>query len=174
MNFSRRFAKMTYTIALNSFADDSSSIFSAPVIDWVRKAYINQRPSYTTVVTKELVHTISYKSKIAISKIESFKNLNDNWDSYGAEIPSLIAIENAKNFIKLANKDGLEVYFTAPGRNGDVLVEFQLTNRISAEIYFNRDGSDELLIFGDAECITEGNIDSNYIELISYKDEFKS
>jgi hypothetical protein len=165
---------MSYTIALSSFPDNSSSIFSEPVIDWVKKTYFIKRPAYTTVITKELIHNISYKSKIAIEKIDSFLNLNDNWDSYGAETLSKIAIENAKNFIKLANNDGLEVYFTAPGRNGDVLVEFQFSKRISAEIYFNSDGSNELLIFGDTECITEGSIESNYIELITYKDEFKS
>lgn len=162
---------MNCTIAFNSFPNNSSSVFENYSKD--RFKHI-EKPQYTTVKIKDLIHNLSLKSKNAVFKIHSFSKLEKNWDSYGADTPSNISINNAIEFIHSADKDGLVVYFAAPGRNGDVLVEYSLPNRISAEVYFNSDGSNELLIFGDNECFTEGTIENNYTELLNYKNEFEN
>lgn len=159
---------MSYTIALNSFANNSSAVVS-DTNELFRKK--SKSSTYTSVDTLELVHNLSQKSKKAITKIKSLSQLDDNWDSYGAEKPSNISINNAIKFIKKADKDKLEVYFIAPGVNGDTLVEYKFSNKISAEIYFNSDGTNELLVFGENQCFIEGNIENEYNELIRLANE---
>ena len=106
-----------------------------------------------------------------IQKINSFASLEENWDSYGVLKPSATAIKNAKRFIKRTDSDGLAVYFTAPGRNGDVTVEYKLSDTISAELYFNGNGTNDLLIFDVDECIIEGTIEDSYNKLLKYINE---
>lgn len=162
---------MSYTITLNDPLNGirNNSSFNLFPLKNLSEMFISKpKPQYTTVEYKP---EITLKAKLALSKIESFKFLEDNWDSYGAGSISKISIEKAKQFIRLADNDGLIVYFTAPGRNGDVLVEFRLTERILAEIYFKGDGTNELLIFRDSNCITEGTIEENYNELLKFKNE---
>lgn len=91
-----------------------------------------------------------------IVKLQGFKNLEDDWDSYGAAPPSEKAIKNAKDFLLAIERKNLHVYFVAPGRNGEVLVEFKGDHGKAAEIYFNHDGSAEMLLFDKDDCIFEG------------------
>lgn len=155
-------------IALDSFA-----VSSATSENFCKNELLAEADSYnyyTTIREKQLVHNLSKKSSDAIAKINQFLNLEENWDSYGSDRPSEISVENAKEYILKADVDGLNVYFTAPGRNGDIMVEYRLTKRISAELYFNSDGSNEVLIFGDDECISEGKIEDKYGELLQYNE----
>jgi len=92
--------------------------------------------------------------------------LKSNWDSYNADVPSNIAIMNAINFILKADNQNLNVYFVAPGRSGEILVEFKGENEKAAEIYFNPNGSSELLLFANEECFYEGDLD--FRKLLSY------
>lgn len=152
---------MISSIASSSFADSGSSIYSVHQYNDPKNFENLFSRSYTSVENKELIPNLSIKSRKAIERLDSFYGLNENWDSYGAERPSEISIHNAKEFIKKADRDGFEVFFVAPGRNGDVLVEYKLSEHISSEVYFNKDNSNELLIFGDNECFTEGTIEEN-------------
>lgn len=92
------------------------------------------------------------------SKILGFRNYADNWDSYGAEKPSESAIVNALSFIRVIDAHGISVYFTAPGPNGEIVVELRKGN-YEAEVYFNADNSNEILIYEGDACISEGVLD---------------
>ena len=94
----------------------------------------------------------------AASKISGFKNLADNWDGYGAEKPSENAIVNALSFIRVIDAHGILVYFTAPGPNGEIVVELRKGN-YEAEVYFNADNSNEVFIYDGDTCISEGALD---------------
>ncbi|MDT3739356.1 MAG: hypothetical protein RO257_07630 [Candidatus Kapabacteria bacterium] len=132
---------------------------------------LKPKTSSTTVHYKP---EISRHAKLSILKIESFKILENNWDSFGAESPSQNAIKNAKDFIRAVDKLGMIIYFTAPGRNGDVLVELKFSSQISVEVYFNKDNIDELLIFKENECIFEGPLKENFNQLLKHFNESKS
>lgn len=93
-----------------------------------------------------------------VSKISDFRNFADNWDSYGAEKPSESAILNALSFIRVIDAQGIPVYFTAPGPNGEIVIELRKGN-YEAEVYFNADNSNEVLIYDGDACISEGVID---------------
>lgn len=94
-----------------------------------------------------------------VSKISGFKNLTSNWDSYGAEKPSRNAIDNTVSFIRTIDALEIPVYFSAPGSNGEIVVELRKGN-YEAEVYFNADNSNEVLIYEGDACISEGILDN--------------
>lgn len=86
---------------------------------------------------------LSSNAKKYISRITSFKELKKNWDSYNANPPGEKAIMNAIRFIKMMDELNIPVYFTAPGPDGEVLVEIKMDQN-TVEVYFDSDGSNEL------------------------------
>lgn len=72
----------------------------------------------------------------AIQTVKSFESLPTNWDSYGATTPSKAAITKAISFILELSMMNLDVYFTAPSPNGDILVEVKHQNA-RVEFEFN-------------------------------------
>jgi len=109
------------------------------------------------------------KKALAIwKKLNSFKKLEANWDSYGASPPLDISIENAVDFVKEMDHFGLPFYFTAPGVNGEVMVELKGVEDKAAEVYFNPDGSSEFLLFSRDECVFEGTFEEHKKELVSF------
>lgn len=114
-----------------------------------------------------ILHRISLTAVRQIAKVSSFANLKENWDSYGAVVPKDIAISNANDFIYQMDSIGLHPYFVAPGKNGEVMIEFKNENR-AAEIYFNPDGTNELLLFTNNEVIFEGSIEQSRDRLFEF------
>lgn len=109
------------------------------------------------------------KEALAIwKKLNSFKKLEDNWDSYRASKPSDISLEKAIDFVKEMDHFGLPFYFTAPGVNGEAMIELKGLEDKAAEIYFNSDGSSELLLFSGEECVLEGTFDEHKKELVAF------
>ncbi len=108
---------------------------------------------------------ISINAVRQVMKIKSFSNLQPSWDSYGAEVPSGISMNNSINFIYQLDDQELQPFFVAPGNNGEVLVEYKKENR-AAEIYFNPDGTNELLLFENNNLIIESTVDKGYKDLL--------
>ena len=132
----------------------SSSIYLSEAFE------TEQQEWNTSIVIDIYSHTppLSNAAMKAASKILGFRNIADNWDSYGAEKPSESAIVNALSFIRVIDAHGIPVYFTAPGPNGEIVVELRKGN-YEAEVYFNADNSNEILIYEGDTCISEGMLD---------------
>lgn len=64
-------------------------------------------------------------NKKQIGLIRSFSILNPNWDSYEANEPSSKAISKAISFAKYLSDKGINIFFTAPTPDGDILIELQ-------------------------------------------------
>lgn len=106
-------------------------------------------------------------SRNFIGRILSFKDLPENWDGYGAVKVNENAVSNAIDFIhKIAVYDN-PIYFVTPGPNGEVLVELKNEER-SAEIYFNDDGSDEVILIGNGVTVFEGSVSKDFNKIISF------
>jgi hypothetical protein len=105
-----------------------------------------------------------------VSKLMDMELLEDNWDSYGAAAPEKRCISRAVKFIVSNAQYALPFYFTAPGVNGEVLVELKNKSR-SAEIFFNPDNTNELLLFEKSECIFEGEVDKDFTTLMDFLNE---
>lgn len=106
----------------------------------------------TNIVAKEslIIHPLSRPAMQTIAKIQSFASLGTNWDNYGALSPSEVAIEQAKQFVRELDKKGILVYFTAPGPNGEILLELKNAKK-AAEIYFYPDEPADFILFYNEE-----------------------
>lgn len=154
-------------IALNNKWRIEEDILSAFLHDTetqkIFKSYIGSIPSKTSVVLaypeKE---SFSLETTKAIQKLKSYKKLDYNWDSYGAARPSIKAIEQAIRFVKALDEWLQPVFFTAPGPNGEILVE--LKNGIkSIEIFFKDDNLNEFVLFVNEDEEDEGEFTSEKI-----------
>jgi len=110
---------------------------------------------------------LSFGAKKTISKLQSFKEITSNWDSYGASKPSEKAINSAISFVKQLDKFNVRVYFTAPGQNGEIVTELK-NNQKEVEVYFNPDGSNELYCYKKNDCVFEGKLTANWDKLIDF------
>lgn len=119
--------------------------------------------SSTIFKTSDAPSEMSLKTRKTINKIKSYFQLEKNWDGYGASSLKDKVINNAIEFLRLADEDGIDPYFVAPGPNGEILIEFKNKN-LEAEIYFNQDKDNQLLIYDGDECVFEGNPEKNYEE----------
>ena len=69
--------------------------------------------------------------------LEEFVTLGDNWDDESAKAPSIIAIEKAKAITSLLDKHGQKIFHTAPGPNGEIMIDIRSKNNAkSIEIIF--------------------------------------
>lgn len=118
----------------------------------------------TTMVT---IFELSETAKQFIAKLNSFKSLRHNWDSYGAIPPSSENIDRAISFIRKADKNLLPFYFTAPGPNGELVLEFRNGNK-EASVFINPDGTNELILNEGKDDILEGTLEENYKDLLSF------
>ena len=102
-----------------------------------------------------------------LQKIERISNLKSNWDSYNADPPSDLAVNAARDFIVNNHYFELPFYFISPGVNGEVMLEFSKGNR-AAELYFNPDGSTELILFLDNKVKQEITLEDGFQKLIDF------
>lgn len=85
-------------------------------------------------------YQVTLNSRI-LKLLEEFSLLKDNWDEDDALAPKLEVIDNAKYLTKLLEKHGQPIYHTAPGPNGEIMLDIRNRfNKQSLEviIYKNR------------------------------------
>jgi hypothetical protein len=88
---------------------------------------------------------VSENNRKQINTIKSFSLLQQNWDSYGANIPSEIAITKAITFVKYLSDKDIDVYFTIPTPDGDIAIEIR-NGRSQLEFVFSRIESEDKII----------------------------
>src|SRR6266849_10655037 len=94
-------------------------------------------PSSIIIIEGE---TMSNLGREILGKLSTFYDLQMNWDSYGAEPPSKTALQRARTFVQSADKRRLPIFFTAPGPNGEVIVELKQGDK-SIEATFESNGT---------------------------------
>ncbi len=97
-----------------------------------------------------------------IRKIKSFLDLEDNWDSYGAASIVTNCVHNAIDFVRRLDEKYQEVYFVAPGPNGEVLVELEAGER-SIEVVFDEDKV-EYVKYENGDAVDEGSYEPGDID----------
>lgn len=105
-----------------------------------------------------------------LQKLDRIEKLEENWDGYNAASASKEAIQNARNFIITHNHLALPFYFITAGVNGEVMLEFNQDSK-AAELYFNGDGSTELILFKNDTVFLEGELEDNFQDLIDFFNE---
>lgn len=94
----------------------------------------------------------SVEAQTTLQKILRYKFLAKGWDENDAVPPANETIFRAYAFAAAADEFDLPFYFTAPGPNGEIVVEFKEGNK-TAEVYFNEDGSSEMMLYNGKEQI---------------------
>ena len=113
----------------------------------------------SAVFVSHCEHTISDKAREALFRLSRFTGLKENWDSYGAAVPKAMTVLEAKRFVQSMDRMGFEPYFVSPGPNGEVMVEYRTDDSREAQVHFNEDGSQELLLVAGSDYPYEGVFD---------------
>jgi len=97
----------------------------------------------------------SDKAREIIRKIYHYKYLPAGWDESGGDPPSEKTINDAIGFSEIADEYDLPFYFTAPGPNGEIVIEFKSLDK-AAEVYFDEDGLSEMILYAGKEQVYAG------------------
>jgi hypothetical protein len=118
--------------------------------------YTNTSTRYIPVINGNINTNLRVSSKNLqhILQLKSFTNLNQNWDSYNATVPNVNAISKAIEHILWLNANNIEVYFTAPTRDGDILIEVK-SNNASLEFIFSGEVSDKICLMHNETLVEE-------------------
>ncbi|MFH0991179.1 MAG: hypothetical protein V1799_14310 [bacterium] len=108
----------------------------------------------STTLLKE--YELSDKAIETISKLKSFLKLEENWNSYGGIPPHKGVVDCATSLVASLDRKGFEVFFTAPGPDGEILVELMNGNR-TVEITFDNEGRSTSAMFEGNKCLEESN-----------------
>lgn len=140
-----------YIGSRNTWITNPDPLFpiSANPFDWVVAS--------TRFVGQPYLHLPSPNAADFINKIYNYKNLSDNWDNNGAVAPTGDLIKKAALFIQSTDESDLPVYFIAPGPNGEIVVEYKNGN-CTAEVFFNEDGTEEMLLYSGKLQLHAGNL----------------
>ena len=122
-----------------------------------KKLYI-QYMSSLAISSMEAFTGLSVTAREILRKLNQFSELGYSWDDRGAEPPSSDVINRAAAFLVTADEQGLPIYFTAPGPNGEVLLEYKKSN-LSAEIYFEPLGTPEMILYTGPDQTYAGQLD---------------
>lgn len=103
---------------------------------------------------------------LLIKKIEKFKLLKYNWDSYNADPIDVEVISLAKNILRLFFLQNVKISFVSPMRDGGVQLDISTTkNEIEIEINANKTFS--FLLFDKEDNFISEDKYNNLVELIS-------
>lgn len=111
----------------------------------------------TLIMVQPFLPQPSAKAKEILQKIFRYKKLPENWDNDGAIPPADDVVSRAATFIFNTDEFDLPFYFTAPGPNGEIIIEFKNDSQ-TAEIYFDENSKDEMILYKKNDQVYEGTI----------------
>lgn len=111
--------------------------------------------SVVSTIAKEASYPLSNQAAKMIKELDSFKNLKDNWNGYGASKPTIQSISKAIQFVKKLDQKDQLVYFVTPNPDGDILIELKYKEK-SLEIYVSNLNIHEYIAYEDTDARKEG------------------
>ena len=149
-------ASNSYTVGGRSIA--SAIIYSTEDIGYEAvsdAADILDQYSAVTVLYSPKSNSLNISANAQpLRKLKSFLNLEENWDSYGAVPIIENCVYDALDFVRRLDEKYQEVYFVAPGPNGEVLVELKAEKR-SIEVIFD-EGNVAYAKYENGDVVDEG------------------
>lgn len=109
-----------------------------------------RRPlSNSTVLDFNATFSLNLRIKLLLNE---FYNLKNDWDECGAVAPEKQTIGKAKYMTSLLEKHGQSIYHTAPGPNGEIMLDIRNGyNTRSLEIIFYADRAVSVLFPKDGK-----------------------
>ena len=132
-------------------------------------SHVREGLGATNIIAREpsIMHRLSPGAVQVTVKIQGYLNLRPNWDSYGALPPTPATVAQANRFIRELDKRRIAVYFTAPGPNGEILLELK-NDQKAAEIYFYPDQPAGFTLFDQDEAQLEATLSEGKAKLFSF------
>lgn len=130
---------------------DSGSNMSTSHFKFLNHSDLN--PS--TIVSER--NNLSPRNKMVVNKIQSFGDLEENWDSYDADIISKEVIDSSVRFVEKINQLNQDIYFAAPGPNGEISIELKSGTK-NAEMLIYPNKKHKHIFFNDDKFEGQGNI----------------
>lgn len=102
-------------------------------------------------------NVISARNQYAINKIQSYGSFEKNWDSYDADPVSKEVINHSVRIIEKLNQLNQEIYFAAPGPNGEISIELKNGNR-NAEMLIYPNKKFKYVFFDNKDFEGQGTV----------------
>lgn len=118
----------------------------------------------TVATMSVIVNNAGINSRI-IQNIIEYKNLEDNWDFDNAKAPTDKVIQTALYISRLLQKYGQKIYHSAPGPNGEIMLDIRSKNK-SFEIIIYDHKTNIVFIPEDDVLPTQEDFDEK--EIIRY------
>ena len=112
----------------------------------------------TQIETQLYTPELSVKAKEILHKLYRFRQLLPNWDGNQASVPGEDIINKAADLLITADEYDLPIYFTAPGPNGELVLEYKY-NDLMAEVFFEEDKNIEMILYTGKDQIYAGDFD---------------
>lgn len=107
---------------------------------------------------------ISAKNEEVINLIKSFVSLNDNWDDNNAREIPIQTISQAIEVVEELNAHDIDVYFTSPGPNQEILLLLKNgLNELELIIYPDKQ---KFVKFEKNEFVEQGNFDLEMLHVL--------
>ena len=100
---------------------------------------------------------LSNEAKTTYLKIASFRKLEQNWDSYGANPITEMVIQNALMILRFLDYRSIAVYHTVPVSNGSIGMEI-VGGKKSVELEITKDNTIDYACFEGDEVKDENEI----------------
>jgi len=105
--------------------------------------------------TQQVFPDLSPRAKEVLFKVYSFVRLSNNWDNNNSIAPNQTTVDATATFLKESDEYDLPIYFTAPGPNGEIVLEYK-SGSLEAEVFFENDGSTEMILYIDGQQVYTG------------------
>lgn len=140
---------------------------TSPYLQRIKGTSFRHLQSATVIRVSGTTSALSPEALKMLDRLEEFKSLRDNWDSYNAACPSKTAIRQAEKMVRRLDREGMPFFFTAPGPNGEVVLELKRLHK-AVEIYFYADAPSDFILFDNDQIVEEGTTESNLQKIIQF------
>lgn len=141
---------------INNYSAYPQSISSNSVF-LPKEHYTGERSTSSASIILVSPDEFDLNSKI-MSLLNEYSTLPDNWDEDGAKAPDRNALKSANALTMLLSKHGQPIFHTAPGPNGEIMLDIRNKNKIrsieiilygerSVAVLFSEDGTASQQIF---------------------------
>lgn len=113
-------------------------------------------------ITVNTTKNLSLNNRV-FKLLEEFTQLKDNWDGDDAIAPNSVVISKAKYLTNVLDKRGEPIYHTAPGPNGEVMLDLRNDKKGKAAeiiLYANRS---VVVTFSQSEAPKQQNFENAHL-----------
>ena len=126
---------------------------------YVQRGYEGIFGSSTIIISAEY---LSLQNKLEIKRIKELSKLPENWDSDGALKISISSIERGVALIEEIDGYNIDVYFSSPGPNGEILIHLKSAEKEIEFILYPT--KTKYVQFYKNQFVAQGEFNTEYLQ----------